>query len=151
MTKRQAIANAVITQLNTIKIANGYKTDFPAVKHWSVEILDKADQVYCNVRDTKTDYDNSTPFSETLTIDVALGCTKKSNNYSFITNMIDDVYKCMYNAERTLQTQFGDVQIIPVGDELDIQQFEYQVAEAVVTFQIIHSKHARWFYDERSF
>lgn len=151
MIKRQKILLELKSLLENIKISNGYITDFPEVKIWSTQIEPKSDQVYCVIKDTGNEFTDEKPLTEILHIEIAVGCVKASNNYYFLTYMIDDVYKCIFENQLELQTTFGGLIINPLGDEIDIQQFEYQVAEAIIKFDFVHNQNARWLYDYRNY
>ena len=148
--RRYALVQAVIDKLETITVANGYKNDFPTPKLWSPEIEVKNDQLVCNVKDIANTFeDNGT--RQILTIEILLGCVKGSLNYITIINMMDDVYRCLFTNELALSVAFGKVEIIPQGDELEIEQYEREVAVAKMTFDFFHLENARWIYDSTAY
>jgi len=151
--KRQAITAKLAALLGAITTTGGaYKTTFPTVKVWSTNIEEQdADSVYCVLREVGNKIEGAAPVVETLTYEIALGCVKGTSNYSHITNMIDDVYKCLNNNLGTLRGLYGHIDLNLSGDSVDIQQFERQVAEAVITIEIVHKQNARWYYDATSY
>lgn len=152
MTKRQAIAADIVTYLSAITILGGYKNNFPVATHWKTFIDPKENELVVNVKDRANNYSNTDDgLTETLAIEINLGCSVTGLNYTTISNMIDDIYKCIHTNRRTLEIDFHILDIIPVSDELAVDQFEREVGAGKVVFNFIHEKHADWIYDETSY
>jgi hypothetical protein len=155
MTKRQKIASEFVRLLSAITVGT-YKTTFPTVTHWSVLVEPKEDEKFVTVKDRTDSYlETQEGLVQVLTLDVQLACCKAKNstdsNYTIITNMIDDVLKCIYTNLRTLQTSLNIIDIVPVSAEPDIDQFEREVGAGKVTFRITHHSHAIWLYDSTTY
>jgi len=150
MIKRQSLMKDLTEKLKEITTVNGYRTDVSNVKHFSSLIEPKANEVILNIKDVENNFEDDGK-KEILTVEIIVGCIKGDNNYNYITNLIDDIYKCLYNAEKKFNTKYGYCVFIPVSDALAKEQFEREIAEAVITFNIIHNVDTQWTYQTKEY
>jgi hypothetical protein len=151
MTKRQKIAAEFVRLLSAITVGT-YKTAFPTAKHWSTNIEPKENELFVNVKDKAETYSETADgLTKFMVVDIYLGCSKTGTNYATITNMIDDVLKCVYTNMCTLQISLNIIDIVPISAEPEVDLFEREVGAAKVSFRLTLEQHAVWLYDSTTY
>lgn len=152
MNKRVAIVTDIVNALKAIKASGGYSADMPAssVYPWRTSIVPDDKGELFSVKDTGYAYDGDGT-KEMLSIEIVIACQKAVSNYSYITNRIYDVNKCMLANESTWRAKYGYFSIIPEGDEIDIYKEESEIAEATIRFSIIINECEKFEVDTTSY
>lgn len=152
MTKRKKIATTFVSGLSAITKAGGYKTNFPAVKHWKTNLIPKENELTVIVRDTSNNStDSQENVSEKLNIEVLFGCCKVDENYDIIDVMIDDIKKWYDSNKKQLEVTLNLVGIRYVNDELAVDQLEKEVGAGKVLFEVETGQHCNWNYDDTNY
>lgn len=154
-TKREIIAKTFAQYLSLISVATGYRNDFPTAQHWSTNIEPKENGMTVNVKDRLNNNSSGEENeSERLRIEVLLGCTVTSptdSNYRIMSNMIDDVKRCIWFHRKEIETALNLERIKYVSDDIEIAQDEKQVGAGKVTFEVLTGENSDWFYDDTQF
>ena len=150
MTKRQKIASVFIALAKTITAANGYLSNFAEdeISHWQNRTLDKDETQYLDFKDGINEHIDDEGVLETMEIKFEFGF-RGTDLHTNITNMVQSVYKVIYDNQTSLETTFGYFRILPVEDDIEINfDKAEQIAEGHVTFEATHSVTNKWQLDE---
>lgn len=154
MTKRQAIANDFITLAKTITTANGYFTNLATtdVSHWQNRTLSATKTQYLDIKDGINEHqDGDDGTYQVINLRFEFGI-KGSTLYTKATNLIQDIYKAVYNSQSTFETKYGYFRILPVEDdfEIDFEKSE-EIVEGHVTFEVWHTAQNKWTIDTTNY
>lgn len=146
MTKQQKISSLYKTTFQSISVANGYLTNFNTNKIyvWNTKILPKDETFYVNIKDGKDYYEGQ---YGKLDLTIEIGCSV-SNNYTTITNMIQDIKKAVQDSLSSFLGVFSYYEAIFVESDFEIMQEDRELAEGYILFEIIHEVNEYWTLDE---
>lgn len=146
MTKQQKISSLYLTKFQAISQANGYLTNFNTNKIyvWNTKILNKDETFYVNIKDGKDYFDSE---YGKLDLRIEIGCVA-SDNYTTITNMIQDIKKAVQDSVTEFEAEIGYYEAIFVESEFEIVQEDREMAEGYLLFEIIHEVNEYWELDE---
>ena len=154
MIKRRAIAIDLLTAVKAIRATGGYSQDVtPAdVFPWRVNTVpNKEDQEIISVNDVGNTYEDDSTL-QVLTFEVIVGITKGADNYEWIVNRAEDIWKCLYAAWPSLKTKYGYFVMKPGKDEINIyNEGELETAEAILTIDIVHDKSTKWVHNSTDY
>ena len=150
MTRRQKIMDLLKGYLEDISTANGYLTDAGAsVSHWKTQIVPRENEEMINLKDGENTHETGGHF-ETLNITVELAC-RVEDNYTTITNMIQDVQKCFEDNLAALGTAISEngTRWFAGNETIDItKEKEFELGRATIEMQLQHKFDEKWTLDE---
>lgn len=148
MKKRQAIINDLVGYIKGISIAAGYLTTVGSsdVLKWRTNVTPKTNQLIISVDDTGLDWDDEARM-QILNVSIKIGCIKADKNYEFISNLVHDIYRMLEDKEDAMNTKYGYIVITPVSDEINIEQWENEIAEAIMSIEIAMEASEKWAID----
>ena len=150
-TRRQKIMSLLSGYLSNISVANGYKTNVDSVHHWKAKVEPKANATVLNMKDEINEYSGERREALMITIDIAC---KTSTNYTTITNLFQDIHKCLEDNLSTLRTTisgecyFENVEDAIVGMETET---DAETIEGYVSVMLTHRVMEKTDVDETSY
>jgi hypothetical protein len=151
MNRRQKIADIILSRLSNISQVNGYSTDMGAqVTRWKTNINKASLPMSCNIKDSINEHERG--HKESLRYEFELSC-RHSDNYTTITNMVQDLQACLTSFETELGSAISSqVRWIPESEEVNISlEGESEIAEATVVMILEHRFTSKWTLDRENY